>query len=167
MLSIYDDEISVVSAIRSGASAYVLKKASGSDLLNAIRRVANEGSYLSPHVSYQLFQRIKKACPPSRSATSALEFLAPRELEVFWLVAAGNASKDIALILDLRLGTVRRYRMTMMRKLGVSNIVGVIHHAVAAGMAFPNVLADRSEIVPQAIKEPEPSEIAKGSGMRG
>ncbi|MGD0134199.1 MAG: hypothetical protein ABSE57_19285 [Bryobacteraceae bacterium] len=73
---------------------YVPKKASGSDLLKAIRTVANEGSYLSPHISHHLFQRIKKAGPQSSPATSALEVLAPRELQVFWLVAAGNASKD-------------------------------------------------------------------------
>lgn len=145
MLSIYDDEQSVVSAIRSGASGYVLKKASGSDLLKAIKTVANEGSYLSPQVSYQVFQRIKKTRPQSRPATLGLEVLAPRELQVFWLVAAGNASKEIAVILDLRLGTVRRYRMTMMRKLGVNSIVGVIQHAVAGGMVFPNALVNRSK----------------------
>jgi DNA-binding NarL/FixJ family response regulator len=145
MLSIYDDEQSVVSAIRSGASGYVLKKASGSDLLKAIKTVANEGSYLSSQVSYHVFQRIKRTVPQSRSAIPGLEVLAPRELQVFWLVAAGNASKEIAVILDLRLGTVRRYRMTMMRKLGVNSIVGVIQHAVAGGMVFPSALLARSE----------------------
>lgn len=145
MLSIYDDEQSVVSAIRSGASGYVLKKASGSDLLKAIKAVANEGSYLSSHVSYHMFQRIKNTGQQSGPTTAGLELLAPRELQVFWLVAAGKASKEIAVILELRLGTVRRYRMTMMRKLGVNSIVGVIQHAVAGGMVFPNALVTRSE----------------------
>jgi len=144
MLSIYDDEQSVVRAIRSGASGYVLKKASGSDLLKAIKTVANEGSYLSPQVSYQVFQRIKRTVPQSRPVRPGLGVLAPRELQIFWLIAAGNASKEIALILNLRLGTVRRYRMTMMRKLGVNSIVGVIQHAVAGGMVFPNAVVARS-----------------------
>jgi DNA-binding NarL/FixJ family response regulator len=167
MLSIYDDEISVVNAIRSGAQGYVPKKASGSDLLQAIRTVVNEGSYLSPHISYHLFQRLKKAGPRSTPATSALEVLAPRELQVFWLVAAGNASKDIAVMLDLGVATVRAYRMTMMRKLKVSNIVGVIQHAVAAGMIFPNPLVDGRERVPIVVNESEPSEIDSGSNIRG
>jgi len=167
MLSIYDDEQSVVSAIRSGASGYVLKKGSGSDLLKAIRTDANEGSYLSPQVSYHLFQRIKKAGPTSRPATSALEVLAPRELQVFWLIAAGNTSKEIAAILDLGLATVRSYRMTMMRKLGLSCIVGVIQRAVAAGMVFPNALADGLKRVPIVVNESEPSEIDSGSNIRG
>jgi two-component system, NarL family, response regulator DevR len=145
MLSIYDDEQSVVSAIRSGASGYVLKKASGSDLLKAMKEVANGGAYLSPQVSNQVFQRIKKTGLPFKPAAPGLDLLAARELQVFWLVAAGNASKEIAVILDLRLGTVRRYRMTMMRKLGINSIVGVIRHAVAGGMVFPNALLTRSE----------------------
>jgi len=167
MLSIYDDEISVVSAIRSGACGYVPKKASGSDLLQAIKTVANEGSYLSPHVSYHLFQRLKKTGRQTTPATSALEVLAPRELQVFWLVAAGNASKDIAVILDLGVATVRAYRMNMMRKLKVSNIVGVIQYAVAAGMSFPNPLVDVRERVPIVVNESEPSEIHSGSDIRG
>ena len=48
ILSMYDDEHSVVSAIRSGARAFVLKKASEIDLLDALRTVAKGGSYLSP-----------------------------------------------------------------------------------------------------------------------
>ena len=170
MLSIYDDEISVVSAIRSGACGYVPKKASGSDLMKAIRTVANEGSYLSPHVSYHLFQRIKKAGkagPQSSPATSPLEVLGPRELQVFWLVATGNSNKDIAVILDLGLATVRTCRMNMMRKLKVSNIVGVIQHAVAAGMVFSNALPDERERVPIVVNESEPSEIESGSTIRG
>jgi DNA-binding NarL/FixJ family response regulator len=163
MLSIYDDERSVVSAIRSGASGYVLKKGSGSDLLKAIRTVASGSSYLSPQVSYHLFQRIKKAGPLPWPVTSALEVLAPRELQVFWLIAAGNTSKGIAVILDLGLGTVRSYRMTMMRKLGVSSIVGIIQQAVAAGMVFPSALADGRERIPLVVNESEDPEIESGS----
>src|SRR5512140_1256898 len=54
ILSMYDDEQSVVSAIRSGARAFVLKKASDKDLIDALRTVAKGGSYLSPQVSDKL-----------------------------------------------------------------------------------------------------------------
>lgn len=147
MLSIYDDEKSVVRAIRSGAHAYVVKQASGRDLLEALRTVAAGGCYFSPSVSGRLLQCIRVG-PHSMSA-SALEILAPRELQVFHLVAAGNGSKDIAVILDLGLETVRTYRKTMMRKLGVRNVAGVTQLAVAAGMAPPNgVRGDEKVFVP-------------------
>jgi two-component system response regulator DegU len=60
LLSMYDDEHSVVSAIRSGARAFVLKKASDGDLLDALRAVAKGGSYLSPQVSDRLLHRIQR-----------------------------------------------------------------------------------------------------------
>ena len=60
ILSMYDDENSVVSAIRSGARAFILKKASDTDLLEALRMVARGGAYLSPQVSDRLLTRIQK-----------------------------------------------------------------------------------------------------------
>jgi DNA-binding NarL/FixJ family response regulator len=141
MLSIYSDEYSVVSAIRAGAQAYVLKQAAGRDLLEAMRAVSRGESYLSPQVSANLVRRLNRASPRS---SPALEILAPRELQVFRLVAAGNASKDIAVTLDLSLETVRSYRKTMMRKLGVSNIAAVTRFAIANGEARPDAsLGDR------------------------
>jgi DNA-binding NarL/FixJ family response regulator len=145
MLSIYCDEYSVVSAIRAGAQAYVLKQAAGRDLQEAMRAVSRGESYLSPQVSASLVRRMKRASPRS---SLALEILAPRELQVFRLVAAGSASKDIAVTLDLSLETVRGYRKTMMRKLGVSNIAAVTRFAIANGEARPNAsLVDRRDPV--------------------
>jgi DNA-binding NarL/FixJ family response regulator len=138
ILSMYDDEHSVVSAIRSGARAFVLKKASDSDLLDALRTVAKGGSYLSPQVSDQLLKRIQRGDLESKSVPSALETLSPRELQVMRLVAEGRTSKEIAGLLDLGLQTVRSYRKTLMRKLGVNNVAGLTQVALAAGLThFP------------------------------
>jgi DNA-binding NarL/FixJ family response regulator len=134
ILSMYDDEHSVISAIRSGARAFVLKKASDSDLLDALRTVAKGGSYLSPQVSDRLLTRIQKGDLDARSLPSALESLSPRELQVMRLVAEGKTSKEIAAVLDLGLQTVRSYRKTMMKKLGVNNVAGLTHLALAAGL---------------------------------
>jgi DNA-binding NarL/FixJ family response regulator len=140
MLSIYADEHSVVSAIRAGARAYVLKRGSGSDLLEAMRTVAKGGSYLSPQISEHLLRGIRRIGQGSTYVTSVLEVLAPRELQVFRLIAAGNASKDIAAILGLGLETIRSYRKAMMKKLGVNNVAAVTQVAIATGVALSNVL---------------------------
>lgn len=134
ILSMYDDEQSVVGAIRSGARAFVLKKASDSDLLDALRTVAKGGSYLSPQVSDQLLRRIQRGDLESRSVPSSLESLSPRELQVMRLVAEGRTSKDIAGLLALGLHTVRSYRKTLMKKLGVNNVAGLTQVALAAGL---------------------------------
>ncbi len=138
ILSMYDDEHSVVSAIRSGARAFVLKKASDNDLLDALRTVAKGGSYLSPQVSDRLLRRIQRGDLESKPVPSALESLSPRELQVMRLVAEGRTSKEIAGLLDLGLQTVRSYRKTLMKKLGVNNVAGLTQVALAAGLTrFP------------------------------
>src|SRR5919205_3552249 len=136
ILSMYDDENSVVSAIRSGARAFVLKKASANDLLDALRTVAKGGSYLSSQVSDRLLTRIQRGDLEPKDRP--LEGLSPRELQVLRLVAEGKTSKDIAVMLDLGLQTVRSYRKTMMKKLGVNNVAGLTQLALAAGITHWN-----------------------------
>src|ERR1700733_6089283 len=60
VLSMYEDENSVVGAMRSGARGFVLKKVSDNDLLEALRTVSRGGAYLSPQVSDRLLLRIQK-----------------------------------------------------------------------------------------------------------
>ena len=60
ILSMYDDEPSVVGAVRSGARAFVLKKASEGDLVEALRTVAKGGSYLSPPLSGRRLHHIQR-----------------------------------------------------------------------------------------------------------
>ncbi len=134
ILSMYDDENSVVSAIRSGARAFILKKASDTDLMEALRMVSRGGAYLSPQVSDRLLTRIQKGDLESRAAPHALEGLSPRELQVLRMVAEGKTSKEIAVMLDLREQTVRSYRKTMMKKLGVNNVAGLTQLALSTGL---------------------------------
>jgi DNA-binding NarL/FixJ family response regulator len=137
ILSMYDDENSVVSAIRSGARAFILKKASAAELLDALRTVARGGSYLSSQVSDRLLTRIQRGDLETHDR-GQLEMLSPRELQVLRLVAEGKTSKDIAVLLDLGLQTVRSYRKTMMKKLGVNNVAGLTQLALAAGLTHWN-----------------------------
>ena len=133
ILSMYEDEKTVVGAVRSGARGFILKKVSDSDLLEALRVVAQGGAYLSPQVSDRLLSRIQKGDLESKQA-SALEVLSPREVQVLRLVAEGKTSKEIATVLDLREQTVRSYRKTMMKKLGVNNVAGLTQLALSTGL---------------------------------
>jgi DNA-binding NarL/FixJ family response regulator len=135
MLSMYDDEESVVSSIRAGARGYVVKRASAGDLLDALRIVARGGSYLSPHVSDQLLARIRRGDADAACRHPTLSQLTPREFQVLSLIVEGKASKEIAVMLDLGVETVRSYRKTMMKKLSVNNVAGLIRVALAAGLA--------------------------------
>jgi NarL family two-component system response regulator LiaR len=134
ILSMYDDENSVVAAFRSGARAFLLKKASSADLLDALRTVARGGSYLSSQVSDHLLTRIQRGDLESKGMRGPLDGLSPREQQVLRLVAEGKTSKDIAVMLDLGLQTVRTYRKTLMKKIGVTNIASLTQVALAAGL---------------------------------
>ena len=117
MLSMYDDENSVVAAFRAEARAFLLKRASSSDLLDALRTVSKGGSYLSPEVSDHLLTRIQRGDLEEKGTPSPLDSLSPRERQVLRLVAEGKTSKDIAVMLDLGLQTIRTYRKTLMKKI--------------------------------------------------
>ncbi len=145
ILSMYDDEQTVLSAIRSGARAFVLKKASDTDLVDALRTVAKGGTYLSPQVSDRFLLRIQKGDRSMQSPVS-LGHLSPRELQVLRLVAEGKTSKDIANLLNLGLQTVRGYRKTMMKKLSVNNVAGLTQLALAAGLT-------RMQAAPVTVRE--------------
>jgi len=134
ILSMYDDDLSVIGAIRAGARAYVLKRASENDLLEALRTVMTGGSYLSPQVSDQLLHRIQRGEIESEQPRRSVESLGPREVQVLRLVAEGRTSKEIAAMLNLGYQTVRSYRKTLMRKLGVNNAAALTQLAIAAGL---------------------------------
>jgi DNA-binding NarL/FixJ family response regulator len=120
--------------MRAGARGFVLKRASLTDLVDAMRTVAKGGSYLSPQVSDRLLRLIQSGNLQSAPVSPLLEGLSRREVQVLRLVAEGKSSKEIASILDLELETIRSYRKTMMKKLGVNNAASLTKLAVAAGL---------------------------------
>lgn len=140
ILSMYDDDSSVMQAMRSGARAFVLKKASHDELVDALRTVARGGSYFSAEVSDHLLGRVRKGDLHSGRG-SRLDSLTPRELQVMRLIAAGSTSKEIAIELDLSLETVRGYRKTLMRKLAVTGVAALTQLALAHGLTSPNTRA--------------------------
>jgi DNA-binding NarL/FixJ family response regulator len=130
----YDDEVHVMNAMRAGARGFVLKRASLTDLMDAMRTVAKGGSYLSPQVSDRLLRRIQSGNLQASPSSPLIDGLSRREVQVLRLVAEGKSSKEIAQILALELETVRSYRKTMMKKLGVNNAASLTKLAVAAGL---------------------------------
>src|SRR5258708_14013571 len=77
MLSMYDDEDSVVSSIRAGARGCVVKQASSAELLAPLRAVARGSSYLSPHVSERLLSVIRRGAPEPVARQPLLRQLPP------------------------------------------------------------------------------------------
>jgi len=140
ILTMYDDENSVVAAFRGGVRGFLLKKASSADLVDALRIVSQGGCYLSSDVSNHLLTRIQRGDLDLKDVPNAIAGLSPREQQVLRLIAGGKTSKDIANLLDLGLQTVRTYRKTLMKKIGVTNTAALTQIALAAGLITFDVL---------------------------
>jgi DNA-binding NarL/FixJ family response regulator len=122
ILSISREESAVMSALRAGADAYLLKDGPARHLLDAIQYVKDGGVYISPLL--RLLGR------PERDADDPMALLSPRELEVFTQLVNGLRAKDIAERLDISPKTVDTYRASLMRKLNVHDLVGLVKFAI-------------------------------------
>lgn len=144
ILSAREDDESAITAIRAGAKGYVVKNTPMSELGDALRVIARGGSYLSSQISDKLLTRIQRGNIDSPNA-SPLDILSPREMQVLRLVAEGKTSKDIALMLDLGLQTIRSYRKTLMKKLGVTNVATLTQLAMSSGLSSGHTKRGRGE----------------------
>ena len=126
ILSISREEATVVEALRAGADAYLLKDGPSRHLLDAISFVRDGGVYVSPLLrGAGLFTG-----PPSAPAENPLASLSPRETEVFSYLVSGLRAKDIADLLEISPKTVDTYRASLMRKLNVHDLVGLVKFAI-------------------------------------
>ena len=132
MLSMFDDEDSVLAAVRAGARGFVLKKACATELVDAMRTVVRGGTYFGALVSDRLLAGVQTG--KLRSPARGHDPLSPREQQVLRLTAEGKSNKEVATLLHLEVHTVRSYRKTLMAKLGASNVAQLIQVAAAAGL---------------------------------
>jgi DNA-binding NarL/FixJ family response regulator len=126
ILSISREDKPVIEALRAGADAYLLKDGPARHLLEAISYVRDGGQYVSPLLKGAgLFTKPEAAAPDDPMAS-----LSPREMEVFSYLVKGMRAKDIAELLRISPKTVDTYRATLMRKLNVHDIVGLVKFAI-------------------------------------
>jgi len=126
ILSISREEATVMEALRAGADAYLLKDGPSRHLLDAISFVRDGGVYVSPLLrGAGLFTRA-----PSTPVADPLASLSPRETEVFSYLVSGLRAKDIADLLEISPKTVDTYRASLMRKLNVHDLVGLVKFAI-------------------------------------
>lgn len=127
MLTTFDADDMVLTALRDGASGFLLKNTAPQDLLAAVRTVAAGRPMLSPSVTAQLIAAVAQG--PDRSTVAAarrrLEALTEREAEVARAVARGLSNADIAAELYMSVGTVKTHVGHLFDKLGVDNRVQV------------------------------------------
>ena len=128
MLTSYAEDEMLFSAIRAGASGYVLKQIGGEDLVKAIESVWRGEAMLDSAVTQRVFQEVRKAVKDEEA--SAFANLSQQEKHVLLLVSEGKTNREIAKLLFLGEGTVRNYVSSILSKLGVSNRAEAAAYAV-------------------------------------
>jgi two-component system response regulator DevR len=129
VLTSYAEDEMLFSAIKAGASGYVLKQVNMEDLVKSIEAVARGEASLDPAVTQRIFQEVRKAVKDEEA--SAFSNLSQQEKMVLKLVAEGKTNRVIAQKLYLGEGTVRNYVSSILSKLGVSNRAEAAAFAVA------------------------------------
>ncbi|HKZ43422.1 MAG TPA: response regulator transcription factor [Anaerolineales bacterium] len=128
MLTSYAEDEMLFSAIRAGASGYVLKQIGGEDLIHALEAVSRGEALLDPAVTQRVFQEVRRAVKEEEA--SAFAHLSQQEKHVLLLVSEGKTNREIAKALFLGEGTVRNYVSSILSKLGVSNRAEAAAYAV-------------------------------------
>lgn len=127
-LSMHKDAVYVREILRAGARGYLLKDSSDTDLLSAVRAVANGDGYLSPGVSEAVLSDYR------RHVTDPLDLLTSREREVLQMIAEGKTNKEIAAALNLSIYTVDAHRGRIMEKLNLHSAGELVRFAIRKGL---------------------------------
>lgn len=128
MLTSYAEDEMLFSAIRAGASGYILKQIGGDELIRALEAVGRGEALLDPAVTQRVFQEVRRAVKEEEA--SAFSNLSRQERHVLLLVSEGKTNREIAKALFLGEGTVRNYVSSILSKLGVSNRAEAAAYAV-------------------------------------
>ena len=143
MLTTFDLEDYVYSALRAGASGFLLKDAPAEQLIEAIRVVARGDGLLAPSVTRLLIAEVaRRPAVDASTAAAALSELTDRELEVMRLVARGRSNAEIAEALYLGEATVKTHVGRVLAKLDLRDRVQMVVRAYESGLVTPGDSAD-------------------------
>ena len=131
-LSMYSDKRFVTGMLSAGASGYLLKDCAFEELIQAIRVVAANRTYLSPMVA-DIVVKDYLYCL-EKTDSSAFSILTAREREVLQLLAEGRTVKDIASDLCLSIKTIETHRQHIMNKLNIHSIAELTKYAISEGL---------------------------------
>lgn len=125
VLTTYESDRDILRAIEAGASGYLLKDASPSELADAVRAASRGETVLAPSVASTLVRQVRRPAPPSLSA---------RETEVLRLVAAGLTNADIGKRLFISEATVKTHLLRAFNKLDVADRTAAVTTAMRHGL---------------------------------
>jgi DNA-binding NarL/FixJ family response regulator len=119
VLSMHDESLYAVRALRAGADGYVMKHEAMANVIHAVREIFNGHPYLSPTMAAQVITKFTHR--KAEGETDAVERLSDRELEILELIGKGHEVRQIAKLLHLSPKTVETHRAHIKDKLDLKN----------------------------------------------
>lgn len=144
VLTTFDDEEYVTSALRAGADGFLLKDTDPATLVDAVRRVHGGGSVLDPAVAPLVLDQWRRwgRTRPGAAPGGSLDGLSARERDVLLAVARGRSNQEAADALGLAVATVKAHVHALLAKTGCASRTQLVVLAYEAGLVVPGA-ADR------------------------
>lgn len=135
ILSMYSDESLIRKAYRSGAKGYLLKRSVTEDLLQAVEAASKREIYISSDIAEMMDVDLIKYIHDTNDL-DPFDTLTPREKDIFKLVADGMTNNEIALELGISAKTVEKHRASLMEKMRIDDLAGLVREALRHGLIF-------------------------------
>jgi two-component system response regulator NreC len=140
VLTMHDDPAYLRSALATGASGYLLKRAVDAELITAIRAIHRGGIFVDPRLASILVGDVLAKGKIRAGSKRTANLLSTRELQVLGLVAQGYTSAEIAKQIFVGVKTIETYRSRIIEKLGLQTRSDLIRFAVQLGLLTPEAL---------------------------
>jgi len=124
IFSMYPEDQFAVRSIKTGASAYLTKDISSSELSDAIKKILNGGTYITPKIAELIISGLRNDDEPPSHKT-----LSDREYEVFLFIGSGMNVSSIARELNLSVKTISVYRSNILKKMKLKNNSEITYYA--------------------------------------
>ena len=134
-LTVHKTEEYVMQTLQAGVDGYILKDASSSELLMAIRKVLEGNHYLSAAISGKVIEGYLEG-KKKLKIKSSWDTLTEREKEILKLIAEGYKNREISEYLNISVKTTEKHRSNMMGKLGIHNTAALTAYAVDKGIVI-------------------------------
>lgn len=135
VMTTFDDDQLVYEALRAGASGYLLKHASPTEIADAVRRVAAGDAWLDPSIAARIIASMR---PPVAESIDLSSLLTAREQEVYRLIALGLSNGDIRDYLTLSEATVKTHVARILLKTGSRDRAAAVALAYRSGFVRPD-----------------------------
>lgn len=129
ILTMHSDTFFAVEALRAKALGFMLKEESITHLVDAIHKVAQGETVVSPHLEKAVFRELNSS-QSRKSADNPVNILTARETEILQLVAEGLTNQEIAGMLFISPSTVDTHRKNIMAKLDIHSVAGLVKYAI-------------------------------------